>query len=650
MILGLLLAFRWQSACADVVFIGSTAAPSTEEADVQMAADFYGLTLDIFRPKPDSDDRAIADALGRRETVGAVIAANALPLVNKEALIRAMLRGPGGTLPVLILGVTPETDATLITTWSGGAVNGSGQRKPSHASTYLFGQVEWAAQLSHLQVSSPRNAAAYFTLRKNSNAHPIMSIRDEDQFHPVFIETELRGLQVFLASAILPSSPNPDDSPDQLVHAFVQIAPVMMFIRYCAGERGWHFPNHYANLTIDDPWLREPYGHFSYPGLLTEMEKHNFHSTVAFIPWNYDRSQPRVASLIRAHRDRFSICIHGNNHDHKEFTDYQSKFFSGQIDAIKQSLARMDEFRRRTRIPYEKVMVFPHSIAPERTLVVLKTYNFLGTVNSTDVPMDRAKPPLLPFSLRPVTMSFGNFTSLRRNSAQIPISNNFVAINAFLGNPMLFYCHQDFFAGGIDQFDKVADQVNNIQPGTQWRSVGDIIRHLYLTKRRDDFGYDVLSFSSTFLLTNTSGHTSVFYIRKEEKDSPPIKSVSVDGRLVPYALREGYLNLSAAVPAGETRNIIIQYGNDLHVASSIDISKKSSRVYFLRMGSDFRDLVLSRTVAGQTIIRLYTEHQLTPGKLLLGVGIALLVGICVGIGAWTMCCKSYAVRRAARSI
>src|SRR5260370_28184823 len=135
-----------------------------------------------------------------------------------------------------------------------------------------------------------------------------------------------------------------------------------MFVKYCAGEQGWHAIHQYANLTIDDPWLRPSYGYVDYKGLLDEMERHNFHTTIAFIPWNYDRSDPAVVSLFRSHPYRFSIAVHGDNHDHKEFTDYPSKPLADQIDDLKQALARMQKFRPLTGIPCDDVMVFPHSI------------------------------------------------------------------------------------------------------------------------------------------------------------------------------------------------------------------------------------------------------------------------------------------------
>lgn len=83
------------------------------------------------------------------------------------------------------------------------------------------------------------------------------------------------------------------------------MAPFVLFLRYAAGNYGWQLDGHYANLTIDDAWLTQPYGHLDYPALLTEMEKHNFHTTIAFIPWNFDRSEPDTVTLFRDHPERF---------------------------------------------------------------------------------------------------------------------------------------------------------------------------------------------------------------------------------------------------------------------------------------------------------------------------------------------------------
>ena len=387
-----------------------------------------------------------------------------------------------------------------------------------------------------------------------------------------------------------------------------------MFVRYSAGEQGWHAPHEYANLTIDDPWLRQPYGYVDYEGLFREMEKHNFHTTIAFIPWNYERSEPEVVSLFRSHPERFSITVHGDNHDHKEFTDYRSKPLAVQIADMKQSLARMETFRTLTEIPYDNVMIFPHSIAPEKTLEALKTYNYLATINSTNVPQDAARPSSLSFALRPVTLLFGGFPSISRQSIDVPIAKSYIAINEFLGNPLLFYGHSDSFAKGVDAFDEVADEVNKFEPDTKWLGLGDIVRHQYLVKLRSDSNYDVLAFSSSICVDNTSGRDSIFYVRKQEIDPQAIDSVHVDGQSHPHQFQDGYVDFSMPVPSGKTRCAAIQYQNDLELAS-IGTAHDSFVVYLLRKASDFRDIYLSKFSVGLTFIHFYNEHQITPAEL-----------------------------------
>ena len=88
----------------------------------------------------------------------------------------------------------------------------------------------------------------------------------------------------------------------------------------------------------------------------------------------------------------------------------------------------MDKFQALTGIPYDKVFVFPHNIGSERILEQLKTYNFDATVNSLSVPMDRTRPASSLFTLRPVTLSFGDFPSVARYGAAMPNPTTFIAV------------------------------------------------------------------------------------------------------------------------------------------------------------------------------------------------------------------------------
>jgi len=622
---------------ADMVLIRSAGVSSSEQKELELAAQFYGLNLRVVTV---SAGNAVPELtpVEQSETVAIAIEAKALGAVDEKALLHALHRRPGGSVPLLILGVTPDTDPTLLSAWSNGAAVGLNRL----AGPGLNYQVDNAAgiteQLTGLEIPFPGNDTFYFVSAEHGRSREIMSVRNDHQVVPVFIEAELNQQKVFLlCKKGLPDSPA-ERRLENTETAFAEIAPVMIFTKYGAGGRGWHAPHHYANLTIDDPWLREPYGHLVYKDLLQEMEKHNFHTTIAFIPWNYDRSEGPVVALFRSHPERFSICVHGDNHDHKEFDDFGSKPLSLQIAAVKQSLARMHRFQALTGIPYDDVFVFPHNIGSESILEELKTYNFIASVNSLNVPMDRTRPSSPLFPLRPVTLAFGDFPSVARYSAAMQRPSSFIGINDFLDNPVLFYGHHDLFASGIDAFNGVADEVNKIQPDTRWRSLGEVAKHLYLLRVRDDSNYDVLAFSSSLDLDNNSERNSVFYIKKQEVDSPAIASLSVDGQQVPFQLDGGVLHLSIAIPAGESRSLVIRYKNDLDLAS-ISISKSSLRVYLLRTVSDFRDITLSKYSVGRTLTDYYYKDKLSP----------LMVAVCgfavIALGICGTCCLLLIVKR-----
>ncbi|MGB8579198.1 MAG: hypothetical protein WCD47_00115 [Candidatus Sulfotelmatobacter sp.] len=612
-----------------MVLIRSAGETPSEQRELEIASEFYGLDLKVVTAGEPAEQ--ILASVRRSGTVAVAIEADALAHLDQKALLRALHRAGGSNVPLLILDITPETNPTIFKAWSGGLVAGVQPLSTAGPFRYLVGSLAGVTdQLTGLEIPAAGDDAFYFAGTNSSRTRAVISLKNGMQVAPVFLEVEVNQQRIFLlCKKDSPASEKP--RAENTETAFAEVAPEMIFAKYCAGDRGWHALHHDANLTIDDPWLREPYGHLDYKNLLAEMQKHNFHTTIAFIPWNYDRSEQQVVALFRDHPERFSICVHGDNHDHKEFDDYESKSLSLQIAALRQSVARMEKFQALTGIPYDKVFVFPHNIGSERILEQLKTYNFDATVNSLSVPMDRSRPASPLFMLRPVTLSFGEFPSIARYGAVMPKPTSFIAINEFLDNPIFFYGHQDLFANGIGAFDRVADDVNRIEPDTRWSSLGDMAKHLYLVRSRDDANHDVLALSSNLDLDNTSGRNSVFYIQKPESDSAAIASVSVEGRPVPFQFYGRALHLSVAIPAGESRNVLIRYKNDLDLAS-VSISKSSPRVYLLRMISDFRDITLSKYRIGRAVTEYYYKDKMSPMIVILcgcAVIILSLCGMCV---------------------
>jgi hypothetical protein len=617
---------------ADLVVIQPTVGQSRDVQELEVASKFYGLDLKTVKLAGQHASRAtVSQLLEQQSTVAVAIAARALPLLDRQEVLKAMHRGHNPNIPLLIFGVEKDADPAALAAWSNGEIIGASSiTNSSSKRSYIFGRAQETRQLSDLEIPIPSRGGYVLVPRDSNTAERLAWLKEDSGTYPVFVRVTNGHDTLFIASAV-PESTKPVDiwGPNEMVNALPQIAPAFIYVRYSGGARVWKASHQYANLTIDDAWLREPYGNLDYDGLLKEMERHHFHSTIAFIPWNYDRSQPAVASLIRSHPDSFSICVHGDNHDHKEFTDYQDKPLALQVNALKQSLVRMDRFESLTGIPYDKVMVFPHSIAPENTLAALKAYNYVATTNSWNVPMDRKKPTDLSFALRPVTLAFGDFPSITRYSVEGALPHGFMQMQQFLGNPLVFYCHQGYFSKGIGQFDQVADEVNRSEPDTRWRGLGDIAKHLYEVKLRDDSDYDVLAFTSTISLENTSDRDLTFHIQKQESDRPEIAQVNIDGRATPYRIVNGNLNASVTVPPGSSRDVSIAYANDSKIAP-VSIARDSIVVYLLRMTSDFRDLVLSQNAAGQWLVRFYYDHDLTPTEAVAGplaLALALIIGV-----------------------
>jgi peptidoglycan/xylan/chitin deacetylase (PgdA/CDA1 family) len=619
----LLAATSLMSHAANVLYVGTAVDSSLAEQQTRTAADFYGLKENVILFRNLTQLPAIVKAARDYKTTALVLSAEALPSLDMPQILAALPRKDAGNVSLLIAGINEHTPAELLKRWSGGAITGCAVFSFVRGTgSYRFASVNGLTNELGGNTLPMSQADVRSLMLDGTRGEWIMAASTGGRSLPVFARVKIGTQEIFFATENGPVEMPSGADPYQQPRVFTSFAQQLIFLRYAGGERVWHSSGQYANLTIDDAWLREPYGFVNYRDLWKEMEQHNFHTTLAFVPWNYDRSEPAVVSLFQKHSDRFSICIHGNNHDHQEFGAYDDKPLSRQTNDAMQGLARMVKFEELTNISYDPVMVFPHSISPEQTFAILKRYNFWSTVNSLNVPMGAEAPSSLEFALRTATLAFATFPSLRRYSAEAPGPDSQLVVDAFLGNPMLFYVHHGFFALGIDAFSKTADRVNRLQPATQWRSLGYITKHLYLEKLGDDDNYDVRAYAGIIDLENVHLRDETFLVEKDEDFAFPI-TVSVDGRPFPYEKLGTRLRIKLSVRARASREITIRYQNDLKLAT-IDVAKTSMRINAIRRLSDFRDDVVSKTAFGQWFIRMYTPNETKWNEALLAVAILLI--------------------------
>jgi hypothetical protein len=618
LLLGMVVSCVCQAATVVTLGAGSPLA-----SQVGLAARFYGLEVQALGV-PQLLNRGVLLALANPDTVAVIVSGEALPLLKRDSVLSALRRASGESIPLLI--VDSGAEAKRLAEWTRGAILNCGS-SPDQPEA-------WSLRIENSGIAGPlANAELPFrvppacglVLSRGANGHVLAEAHSQAGAFPVFVDVGLTGERMFAAAGLRPLAKRAAGGQARRAEQFAGVAPVMMFLRYAAGEKAWHAPAQYANLTVDDPWLREPYGNLDYGDLAAQMKLHNFHTTVAFIPWNFDRSEPAVAALFRANPERFSVAIHGNNHNHREFDSYAKAPLDAQSASLKQALARMELFSRNTGVHYDPVMIFPHAVSPAETFGRLKELNYWATTNSENVPLGSNEPDDPLFPLRPETLAFNNFLSIKRVSAEVPVSKTNLAIDAFLGNPLLLYVHQEYFSPGADAFNSVADTINRIAPGTQWSSLGHIVQHLYLERARADRDYDILAFSPNLSLANPTEHSVVFHVRKTESFKPPIRSLFVDGVVQEYQATNDAIAFDVAVPAWQQRNVQLVYGSELRLAE-VDVSKSNRMAGALRLLSDFRDNVLSRNAAGRMAIRLYPRVEIV------GSFAILLIALLAGIG------------------
>lgn len=593
---------------ADLLLIRGSRAVSYQDIQIQNVADFYGLRTKVVNIDSGEGIARVVAFIKSPTTVAVVFREDALSKLFRSHALPA-LRGQSRRLPVMVFGITEEVDEAALRFWSGGAVRScSAVGVPIRPKIMTVAKSDrLTRQLTGIELPAVASPLCKLQLGPDSSVQAVLTVRDEQAVAPVLVRVKWPDREMFLVPQETLLDLSCGAKSTELIGTFSSMAPFILFLSYAAGEYAWHLDGHYANFTIDDPWLTEPYGNLDYEALLAEMDRHNFHCTIAFIPWNFDRSEPRVVSLFLKRPDRFSICIHGNNHAHQEFGDYDRNPLTQQSADIKQGVARMERFRSLTGIPYDRFMVFPHAVAPEATFTLLTSYGFLGTANSSNVPMNVNPPRSLGSLFWPSTGVYGGLLSLYRHPVLGEIHRSQLAIESFFGSPLLFYAHENVFEDGTGAFNHVADYVNELQPDVRWASLGQIARHSHLIRRRLDGNLDVLMFSSEMDLVNPDPQERKFFVTKMGLSAEP-SSVTVDESPATPSRTAHLYRIDLSIPPHRVCKVRFTYKNDLDL-KRVDVRKTGLYYYSLRMASDFRDLHLSRSKVASALIRGYYLHQ-----------------------------------------
>jgi hypothetical protein len=600
------------SRAADLLLLRGHGPNTLEDNQIHKLAGFYGVNLHTV----DMGSADIGQAvflIKSPDTLAILVEGDVLQDGASRWILAALQQRKGKRIPAMLFGISEQTVRNELKLWSSGAIDACTGLQDKFRPTLLKVNepIALTRQLMGIDLPPVTSPLCKMELASVPTVETVLTAKETDGASaPVLVRNRSQLQQVFFVPREKLLDPN--WTPAGVSDSFSSMAPFILFLSNTIAEYGWHSPGHYANLTIDDAWLIQPYGYLDYKALLIKMEEHNFHTTAAFVPWNFDRSRPEVVALFQSHPDRYSICVHGNNHAHREFGEYRRNSLSDQIADVKQGVARMERFTALTHIPYDRFMVFPHAVAPEPTFAALSTYGFLGTANSSNIPLDKPFPNDPIFFLRPYTTNYAGLLSLYRYPAAGEVPHLEVAIHAFLGNPILFYDHSSLFSSGISAFDAHADFINQIQPDTKWTNLGEIARHSYLLRKRTNGDVDVLMLSREMELENSGDTAQVFYVRRND-GARLSGTLTADGS---STLLSGSSEERIVIPAHESRLLRMTYANDLDLAHE-EVKSRNAYVYALRMISDLRDLYISKSSLGESFVKSYYRYRGDSAELFL---------------------------------
>ena len=156
---------------------------------------------------------------------------------------------------------------------------------------------------------------------------------------------------------------------------FLNLLPLIDFIKYVSEERSWIRPGLRACLMFDDPNLHQKtYGFINFEKLALHATANNYHAAIATIPLDAWHARSSVAKLFRENSKRLSLLIHGNNHIKRELARSYSD--EARVSLLRQALERIAALESKTGLEVSRVMAPPHGACSEEMIVSMKSAGF----------------------------------------------------------------------------------------------------------------------------------------------------------------------------------------------------------------------------------------------------------------------------------
>jgi hypothetical protein len=492
---------------------------------------------------------------------------------------------------LFVFGFTPEMSALYIAgSLSDGAITDvrkfTGTDSRYHVSS---SQPEITREFSGLSFGCVRNASDFgFVCSEDSrNMVPLVNI-DGTPFWAVVEKDRCHAF--LLACSTIADIEEQIHGNLEVTSYFSRLLPAAMFLKSVFKSRCWHSKHSFGNFIIDDPPLKRSYGYLNYRDLVSKMDKLDFASTIAFIPWNYRRIDKEVAQLFRERPDRLSLCVHGCDHTGGEFSSTDMAVLNSKVQLAS---ARMKILNRQSGLWYSKAMVFPQGRFSTEALTALKSNNYFAAINSSALAANSAaKAPLTVGDfLQPASTRYGDFPVFLR---RYPGASEQFAFDLFFGKPLLAVEHHSYLKDGGARLTEFISRLNSFET-LQWTGLHEVLTKSHLERETDNEITLCRLFTNHHIIENSSERERVFIVTKFESGDVPIQTILVNDEITKFRVTGNLLEFKARVRARSSIVVNIVYRNLLpRIETGRGVATRS-RVWTRRMLSEFRDNVLLRS-------------------------------------------------------
>lgn len=483
-------------------------------------------------------------------------------IVEAETLAKIAAAMPNGIgdLPnfleaaghVLAYGFEPTAahDAVVQALSSGAFVNTRALSRPDARLQVAAEYPEWCFQFSGLPIGSANLAKekSFVGRPAESGVSTLIRIGEE----PYFVRIENDKSKIFLLAGGEPADLDENVTRGRgALQSFCGVVPLMMFLRGALKEKIWHNDRPRACFIIDDPLLKKRHGFLKFKSLIESLRRRRFSACIAFIPWNYRRSNNKVAALFSSNVESMFLCVHGCDHTGAEFESRDTDLLRAKAEL---ALDRMRKHRQLSGVSFDEIMVFPQGLFSSEALTALNAAGYLAAVNTEVSPSTTSESLQLRDLLDVAVTRWANFPLFGR---RYPKDLADFAFDLFLGKPALMVEHHGYFKRGYEALETFIQQLNTLDHRIEWTSLETLCSHACLTRTPESGDVDVRFYTNRFVFQNTGDRNRRYTLQPSGIYSDAMARISVDGCEWSCPAEGGELNLCLELSPGQTAHVRI---------------------------------------------------------------------------------------------